>query len=87
MRHILTLRLALCLLLSGLFASSSFANTATLVYDPAGNVATRTTTLGTTTYTYDQLNRLTAESGPAGSFTYHYDPNGVRLSDTKNTYT
>jgi len=86
MRPLLTMRFALCLLLTGLTISSAFANTATLVYDPAGNVYTRTTTLGTTTYSFDPLNRLTAESGPAGNFTYHYDPNGVRLSDSNNTY-
>ena len=94
MSPILTMRLVLCLSLCILAGSALAARnpnapdtTATLVYDPAGNVASRTTILGTTTYTYDQLNRLTAESGPAGSFTYHYDPDGVRLSDSKNSYT
>lgn len=81
------LRFVLCLLLAGLTTSSAFAATATLTYDPVGNIASRTTARGTTTYTYDAINRLTAESGPLGNFNYSYDANGSRLSDSGGSYT
>lgn len=81
------MRLVLCLLLNFLAGSVAFADSSTLVYDPVGNVTSRTTTLGTTNYTYDALNRVTSESGPAGNFSYSYDANGSRLSDSSGSYT
>ncbi|WP_283744751.1 RHS repeat-associated core domain-containing protein [Sideroxydans sp. CL21] len=91
MRLTFTMRFALRLLavalLAGLTTPFAFADTASLVYDPAGNVASRTTAQGTTTYTYDAADRLIAESGPAGNFNYSYDANSVRLSDSGGSYT
>ena len=74
------------LLLAGLSAQTVLADTATLSYDPLGNISSRTAALGTTIYTYDAINRLIAESGPAGNLTYAYDANGSRLSDSHGVY-
>ncbi|WP_283745174.1 RHS repeat-associated core domain-containing protein [Sideroxydans sp. CL21] len=75
------------LLLSGLTTSCAYADTSALTYDPAGNILSRTSPVGTTTYTYDALNRLVSETGPAGTQGYAYDANGNRLSDGLGSYT
>jgi RHS repeat-associated protein len=48
-----------------------------LVYDPAGNLQTRSNTLGSLTYGYDDLNRLTGVTG-LQSQAFAYDNNGNR---------
>jgi len=53
-----------------------------LRYDPAGNLQTRTNTLGTLTYGYDDLNRLTQVSG-LQSQAFSYDANGNRTQLTE----
>ena len=59
----------------------SGANTATYVYDQAGNVVTSTYPNGfQTTFTYDQLRRLTGLTTPVSSYTYQLGPVGNRIS-------
>ena len=78
----------LCGLLLSILTQAACADTATLSYDPAGNILSRTSPAGiTTTYGYDGLNRLVSESGPGGILSYAYDANGNRVSDNLGSYT
>ena len=71
------------------------SGTTSLTYDPAGNLATRTTTAGVATYGYDAANELTAitYSSPATGFpsaanvAYAYNADGERTSMTDGTGT
>lgn len=67
----------------------------TLTYDPAGNLATRTTTSGVATYGYNAANELTTitYSSPATGFlaapnvSYAYNADGMRAQMTDGTGT
>ena len=78
----------LCGLVLSILTQAACADSATLTYDPAGNILSRTSPTGiTTTYGYDALNRLISESGPGGILSYAYDANGNRISDSLGSYT
>jgi len=79
--------IGLLLWLGGPLAAPVLADTTAPRYDPNGNLASRTTALGTTDYTYDALDRLKTEFGPGVDQTFNYDPNGNRRGDGTNTYT
>ena len=63
------------------------AGSASLTWDAAGNLASRTLPGGTVKYEYDAFGRLVAVKGPAGDVTYAYDALGFLYARTDSSGT
>ena len=68
-------------------AGGTTISSETDVYNPVGNLLSKTVDGTTTTFGYDNADQLTAESKPGYSAGYAYDANGNRTSKTLNGVT